>query len=205
MSSKKIIIVEGSPRPNGNSTLLARSVASGARSVGAKVETLQLHKIDIKPCNACDACQESLEKDCIIDDAMKDVYPRLRAADAIVYASPIYWFTVSAQIKLFMDRCYALTFLGTLPGIDGSEPVEVVQTDLGGKKFGVVLSYGDIDPYASGAVNAIRTFQDMARFVGSEMTGLVYGSAIAPGEVAENKALMSQAYDLGRALAADAR
>jgi multimeric flavodoxin WrbA len=205
MSSRKIIIVEGSPRPSGNSALLARAVASGARSVGAEVETLQLHKMDIRPCNACDACQESLEKDCIIDDAMKDVYPRLRAANAIVYASPIYWFTVSGQMKLFMDRCYALTFLGTLPGIDGSETVEVLQTDLGGKKFGVVLSYGDIDPYASGAVNAIRTFQDMARFVGSEMTGLVYGSAIAPGEVAENNALMSQAYDLGRALAADAR
>ncbi len=205
MSSRKIIIVEGSPRPSGNSTLLARAVASGARSAGAEVETLQLHKMDIRPCNACDACQESLEKDCIIDDAMKDVYSRLRAADAILYASPIYWFTVSGQMKLFMDRCYALTFLGTLPGIDGSETVEVLHTDLGGKKFGVVLSYGDIDPYVSGAVNAIRTFQDMARFVGSEMTGLVYGSAVAPGEVAENNALMSQAYDLGKALAADAR
>jgi multimeric flavodoxin WrbA len=205
MAARKIIIVEGSPRPSGNSTLLARAVASGARSLGAEVETLHLHKMDIRPCTACDACQESLEKDCIIDDAMKDAYPRLRAADAIVYASPIYWFTVSGQIKLFMDRCYALTFLGTLPGIDGSEPVEVVQTDLGGKKFGVVLSYGDVDPFTSGAVNAIRTFQDMARFVGSEMTGLVYGSALAAGEVAGNKALMNQAYDLGRALATDVR
>jgi multimeric flavodoxin WrbA len=201
MAARKIIIVEGSPRPNGNSTLLAREVASGARSLGAEVETLHLHTMDVRPCTACDACQESLEMNCIIDDAMKDVYPRLRAADAIVYASPIYWFTVSGQLKLFMDRCYALTFLGPVPGIDDSDPVDVVQTDLGGKKFGVVLSYGDVDPFTSGAVNAIRTFQDMARFVGAELTGLVYGSAFAPGEVAGNKALMNQAYDLGRALA----
>lgn len=203
MAARKIIIVEASPRQKGNSTLLAGEVASGARSLGAEVETIHLHGMDIRPCTACDACQDSLEKDCIIDDAMKEVYPRLRAANAIVYASPVYWFNVSGQIKLFMDRCYALTFLGTVPGTDGGEPVEAVETDLGGKKFGVVLTYGDVDPFASGAINAIRTFQDMARYVGSEIAGLVYGSALAPGEVAGNEALMKQAYDLGKHLAAE--
>ncbi len=99
-----------------------------------------------------------------------------------------------------MDRCYALTYLGTLPGEDG-KPVYTVETDLGGKRFGVVLTYGDVDPFASGAVNALRTFQDMARYVGSEIVGYVYGSALGPGEVAENKALMQQAFELGRNLA----
>lgn len=201
MAARKIIIVEGSPRRNSNSSLLAGEVAAGARSNGVEVETLHLHGMDIQSCTACDACQESLMKDCIIDDEMKDVYHRLRAADAIVYASPVYWFSVSGQIKVFMDRCYALTFIGTVPGKDGGDPVEVLETDLGGKQFGVVLSYGDIDPFASGAVNVIRTFQDIARFVGSEIVGLVYGSALAPGEITANKALMEQAYDLGKKLA----
>jgi len=203
MATRKIIIIEASPRDNGNSTILAQEVASGARSLGAEVETVHLHGMDIRPCTACDACQGTLEQDCVTPDDMRTLYPRLRAADAIVYATPIYWFTVSGQMKLFMDRCYALNYLGTVPGEDG-EPVYTVETDLGGKKFGVVLSYGDVDPFASGAVNAIRTFQDMARFLGSEIAGLVYGSALAPGEAADNDVLMKQAYNLGRDLASDA-
>ncbi|MDD2338291.1 MAG: flavodoxin family protein [Geobacteraceae bacterium] len=197
----KVVIIESSPRQNGNSTILAQEVASGARSLGAEVDIVHLHGMDIRPCFACDACQESLEKDCIIDDDMRALYPRLRSADAIVYATPIYWFTVSGQIKLLMDRCYSLTYMGAVPGEDG-EPVYTVETDLGGKKFGVVLTYGDVDPFVSGAVNAMRTFQDMARYVGSEIVGIVYGSAVAPGEVAENESLMKQAYDLGRQIAA---
>lgn len=202
MPVKKIIIVESSPRHNGNSTLLARQVAAGARSLGAEVDTIHLRGMEISPCIACDACQESLKRDCVINDDMKAIYPRLRAADAIVYATPIYWFTVSGQIKLFMDRCYALTYLGTAPGDSGGEPIQIMENDLGGKKFGVVLTYGDVDPFVSGAVNALRTFQDMARFVGSEIVGYVYGSAITPGEVAENGDLTRQAYQLGKDLAA---
>lgn len=201
MAVQKIIIVESSPRHNANSTLLAREVAAGARSLGAEVETVHLHGMDIHPCAACDACQESLEKECVIADDMRDLYPRLRAADAIVYATPIYWFTVSGQLKLFMDRCYALTHAGTITEDEGGEAVSGMETDLGGKKFGVVLTYGDVDPFVSGAVNALRTFQDMARFLGSEIVGFVYGSALAPGEVTGNSTLMQQAYDLGRNLA----
>lgn len=201
MAARKIIIVEASPRNNANSTLLAREVASGARSLGARVETIHLHGMDIRPCAACDACQESLEKMCIIDDDMKTLYPRLSEADAIVYATPIYWFTVSGQIKLFMDRCYALTHMGTEPGEEGGDSVPVMETSLGGKKFGVVMTYGDVDPFVSGAVNALRTFQDMARFLGSEIAGFVYGSALSPGEVAGNSSLMHQAHALGRHLA----
>lgn len=202
--AKKIIIIEASPREQGNSTILARQVAEGARCFGTEVETVHLHGMDIRPCTACDACQVSLAADCIIDDDMKAVYSRLRAADAIVYATPIYWFAVSGQIKLFMDRCYALTYLGTAPAAGSDEPVEAVESDLGGKKLGVVLTYGDVDPFTSGAVNAIRTFQDMARFVGSEIVGFVYGSAQGPGEVAGNDDLMKQAFNLGRALATEA-
>ena len=91
---------------------------------------------------------------------MRRLYPKLMAADAIVIASPIYWFTVSAQTKLFMDRWYALG------GADGYA--------LAGKKFGVVLAYADADPFSSGAVNALRTFQDAFSYAG------VPGIASAP-------------------------
>ena len=204
MAPRKIVIVESSPRHNGNSTLLAREVASGAVNLGADVETVHLHGMDINPCSACAACQESLATDCVIDDDMKGLYSRLRTADAIVYATPVYWFTVSGQIKLFMDRCYALTCTSTVPGEEGGEPVYTLENDLAGKKLGIVLTYGDVDPFVSGAVNALRTFQDMARFLGAEIVGQVYGSALAPRVVTANSAVLPQAYQLGRDLATGA-
>jgi len=201
MTPRKIIIVEGSPRKNGNSTILAQQVVAGAKSSGAEVETLYLQGMYILPCTACEACQESLSADCIIDDDMKEIYPLLRTADAIVYASPVYWFNVSAQIKLFIDRCYALICAGTQPATGGEEPVYSVESALAGKNIGIVLTYGDKDPFASGAVNAIRSYQDMFRFAGAEIVDMVYGSAMEPGEVSGNDELMKQAFDLGRRLA----
>jgi multimeric flavodoxin WrbA len=132
---------------------------------------------------------------------MKEIYTQLRGADAIVYASPIYWFNISAQIKLFIDRCYALTYLGTIPGEEGGDPVYTVETDLAGKQIGIILTYGDKDPFASGAINAIRSYQDMFRFVEAEIVDIVYGSAMAQGEIASNEELMQQAFNLGRKLA----
>jgi multimeric flavodoxin WrbA len=100
---------------------------------------------------------------------MKLLYPKIKAADVIVIASPIYWFTISAQTKLFMDRWYALG------GDDGY--------DLAGKKFAIVLAYADADPFTSGAVNALRTFQDAFNYIGAEVVGTVYGSAWKAGEI----------------------
>jgi multimeric flavodoxin WrbA len=117
---------------------------------------------------------------------MQALYPKLRAADALVIASPVYWFTVSAQTKLFMDRWYALE------GPGGNA--------LTGKRVGIVLTYGDSDPFNSGAVNALRTFQDAFRYIGAEIVGAVYGSASKAGEIAENQALMDRAYRLGEKL-----
>ncbi len=180
---------------------MARQVAAGARESGAKVESLYLHGMDIKPCSACDACQTHRTTDCIIDDDLKPLYPRLRAADALVFASPIYWFTISAQIKLLIDRCYALTCLEASQAATDDEPSCTLKTDLANKKVGIILTYGDTDPFSSGAVNALRSFQDMFRFVGAEIVDLVYGSAMTPGEVAKNHDLMNQAFNLGKKLA----
>jgi hypothetical protein len=75
---------------------------------------------------------------------------------------------------------------------------------LSGKRFGIVLTYGDSDPFTSGAVNALRTFQDALGFVGAKIVGTVYGTATDPGEIKGNEALMKKAYELGERLAAQA-
>ncbi len=186
----KVLILMGSPRKEGNSTALARQVAAGAEATGAEVESFSLHTMEIKPCQACEACQEATGKDCVIDDDMQILYPKLRQTHALVIASPIYWFTMSAQTKTFMDRCYALI------GPQGY--------DLAQKRIGIVLTYGDSDPFTSGAINALRTFQDAFRYVGAEIVGMIYGSASEPGEIKANQDLMESAYELGKQLGSGA-
>ncbi len=121
--AKRVMVFKGSPRKDGNSSTLAERAAEGARTAGAEVEVFSLHRMDIHPCDACDTCQETGV--CVLKDDMQELYPKLTQADAIVVASPIYWFTLSAQTKLFIDRWYALQ----IPG--GNE--------LAGKKFGAIL------------------------------------------------------------------
>jgi multimeric flavodoxin WrbA len=106
----------------------------------------------------------------------------------LVIASPIYWFTMSAQTKLFLDRCYALG------GPEGH--------DLAGKRIGIVLTYADADPFSSGAVNALRAFEDAFGYVGAEIVDMVYGSAWKPGDIRKRKDVMKSAYDLGKQLGA---
>ncbi|MFA7462552.1 MAG: hypothetical protein WCY59_05330, partial [Anaerovoracaceae bacterium] len=68
------------------------------------------------------------------------------------------------------------------------------------KRIAVAMSYGDRDPFVSGCVNALRAFQDAFRFTGSDLVGMVYGSALEPGEIEADGALMRKAEDLGRKL-----
>jgi len=184
MINKRILILKGSPRLKGNSSILADQVASGARDVGAEIESFDLHNMNIKPCDACDICQGAGDGKCIIEDDMQILYPKLRMADGIVLSSPVYWFTLSAQSKLCIDRWYALE------GPSGNA--------LAGKQIGIVLTYGDTDPYTSGAINAIRAYQDMFRYIKADIVGIVYGSALKAGEIQEKQEVMKRAYLIGQ-------
>lgn len=182
----RVVSILGSPRRKGNSATLAENVGLGAQSAGAEVETYFIHGMNIRPCDACGACHEKANTACIIDDDMRKIYPKLHRADALVIASPIYWFTVSAQTKLFIDRCYSLWNSG--------------EYALKGKRVGIVLTYEDADPFVSGAVNAIRTFQDIFAYVNASVVGMVYGRAAEPGEIATDTQLMDKAFELGKRL-----
>jgi multimeric flavodoxin WrbA len=183
--SKQILILKGSPREKGNSATLADRVAAGALEAGAQVESVYLHSLDIRPCDACDLCKEP-GSGCVIEDDMQPLYPKLAEADAIVLASPIYWFTFSAQLKLCMDRWYAFQSSNW--------------QELHNKPFGIILAYGDTDLYTSGGINAIHTFETMARFLHGELAGIVHGSLDEVGEAEKQPALMEQAYLLGQKL-----
>lgn len=183
--NKKIIILKSSPREHGNSSTLAEQVAAGARECSATVESFWLHDMNIHPCDGCDFCRETGV--CVIKDEMQPLYPKLLAADAIVLASPIYWFTYNAQLKMCIDRWYALW--------------NFKHDAFKGKPFGVVLTYGDSDLYTSGGINAIHTLETMFRFLKADVAGWVYGSLSEIGDAQKQPDLMEKAYHLGKKLA----
>ena len=185
--AKKVLVLLGSPRKKGNSATLAAQVAKGAKSAKAAVETIYLHGMNIAPCKSCYACQKKGSTGCAIKDDMQDLYPKLIEADAWVIASPVYWFAMSAQTKIFMDRCFALPAYHRNP--------------FKGKRIAVAMSYGDKDPFASGCVNALRTFQDAFTYTQSSIVGMVYGSALDAGQIEANEALMQEAVELGKKVA----
>jgi multimeric flavodoxin WrbA len=186
---KKVLILLGSPRKKGNSAVLAGKIASGVKSAGGKVETVYLHGLNIAPCKSCYACQKPGSRGCSIQDDMQPVYKAMLEADAWVIASPVYWFTMTAQTKLWMDRCLAFPAYAKDP--------------FSGKKIAIAMSYGGEDPFDSGCVNALRTFQDAYAYVGATIVGIVYGSGMKAGEIKSNEALLKNAEELGRRLVND--
>jgi multimeric flavodoxin WrbA len=155
---------------------------------GAEVESIYLNPMSIKPCQGCQKCQKESSPGCAIDDDMKKLYPKLHHADSVVIASPIYWFNISAQTKIFIDRLYAV-------GVGANNIFK-------GKNIAIVLAYADPDPFVSGAVNALRSFQDICRYLEANIIGAVYGSAHGAGEIKAQKDVIEKAIALGRDLAA---
>lgn len=189
IKSAKVLVLLGSPRKHGNSALLAEAIAKGAKAQGAKVETVFIQGQKIAACTSCYHCQKKGSKGCSIRDDMQDLYKKLIEAQAWVIASPVYWFSLSAQTKLWMDRLFALPAYAKHP--------------FAGKRIAVAMSYGGADPFDSGCINALRTFQDAFSYTESNLVGMVYGSAMDAGEIKSNKALLKEAEELGRKLVAD--
>ena len=186
----KVLAISSSPRKRSNSDMLADHALEGAKASGASVEKVRLRGLTIHPCEACDACQAERDTPCVTDDDMAPLLDKVREADAIILASPIYFFTLNGQMKVFLDRLYAL-FGGNIYDV------------LTGKKVALLLSYGDPDPLGSGANNALRTLQDACRFLGIEFAGCVHASCMSEGEL-EGKPALAQAKELGKKLATSA-
>ncbi|RJQ55178.1 MAG: flavodoxin family protein [Nitrospiraceae bacterium] len=99
----KITAFCGSPRKNGNTELLLKEVVRGVEDAGFQADVFYLNLMNIKPCQDCGGCNETGE--CIIQDDMELIYAAIRASDRIVLASPVFFFSLSAQTKAMIDRC----------------------------------------------------------------------------------------------------
>ncbi|MBM3299654.1 MAG: flavodoxin family protein [Deltaproteobacteria bacterium] len=102
----RILAVNGSPRRKGNTALLLNRAVEGARESGVLVEEVVLRELKISPCMEIYGCKTSGR--CVIQDDFQTVYDQLVACDGFMLASPIFFYTVSALTKIFMDRCQSL-------------------------------------------------------------------------------------------------
>ena len=104
---KKIVVLTGSPRKNGNSNLMANSFIAEAEKNGCEIKRFDTAFLNVSGCRDCGGCFKK-EKPCIFNDDFNAVAKEIMSADGIVIISPVYWYTFPAQIKSVIDKLYSL-------------------------------------------------------------------------------------------------
>lgn len=103
---KRILVIQGGGRPNGNTAQLVSSFVRGAEEAGHHVEVISLLKNKVNGCLGCNACRYG--KPCIQKDSFNNIVPKIKDSDMIVFASPLYFWTISSMIRAFIERFYCI-------------------------------------------------------------------------------------------------
>ncbi len=101
----KILVLNGSPRKNGNTDMLTEAFINGAEKTN-EVEVIQVRDYKINPCTGCNYCKTSEGAVCVQKDDMSIIFEKLKTADVIVFASPVYFYGISSQLKALVDRLH---------------------------------------------------------------------------------------------------
>ncbi len=103
---KNILIVMGAGRPKGNTAQLVDAFMKGLEEAGHSVEKVSLLKTEVKGCLGCNACRYG--KPCVQKDGFNELVPKIKGADLVVFASPLYFWTISSKLKAFIERFYCI-------------------------------------------------------------------------------------------------
>lgn len=178
--SKKILVLSASPRKGGNSDLLCDQFMLGAEEAGNQTEKIFLRDTVINYCTGCGACY-SMGKGCSQEDDMAEVLEKMISADAIVMATPVYFYTMNGQMKTLIDRTCSR------------------YTEINDKDFYFIATAADDNKQAME-----RTFEGFRGFTscleGANEKGVIYGTgAWNIGNIKGSKA-MEQAYEMGKTI-----
>jgi len=172
---KNVVILSGSPRKGGNSDVLCDEFAKGANSSGNSVEKICLKDHKIGFCQACYACKQTGK--CVQQDDMDAILDKMIKADVIVMATPVYFYTMDAQMKVLIDR--------TLPRY----------TEIADKDFYLIATAAAGEKLMERTIDGLRGFLDC--LPGAREIGVIYGAgAWQIGEIQGKKA-MKEAYEAG--------
>lgn len=150
----RILILNGSPRPNGNTKKMIGAFTEGAELAGHNIDVVDVCKKNISGCMACEYCHTKSIGKCVQNDDMTEIYDLLKEAEMLVIASPIYYHGISGQLKCVLDRFYSAAYPARPPRL---------------KKAAMFLSSGDPDMY-DGAIFSFKG--DFTGFLGLEDMGV---------------------------------
>lgn len=173
---KKVLILSGSPRKGGNSDLLCDAMMRGAVEAGHEAEKIRVAEKEIGYCRACYACKSGA---CVIRDDMAEILQKMIDADVLVLASPVYFYSIDAQLKALIDRTVARW------------------TEVRDKEFYYIMTAADGD--LSAMETTLACFRGYADCVeGAKEMGVIYGTGVyEKGEILESEQ-MKQAYEMGK-------
>lgn len=189
--AKKILVLSGSPKKNGNTAALVSWFAEGARSKGAKVEIVQTAFLKYKSfgCTSCRACQKIEKYECAVDDEAKPILAKMAKVDVIVMATPLYFYGPSAQLKLVFDRMFSL--------YKWDNKTDAMKTPLKGKTFVLIASaFEDI------GLNALeKPFKLTAEYTSMKFKSLLIPNAGESGDIKNKSNIRDKAIEIGKNIA----
>lgn len=176
--SKKVLVLSGSPRKGGNSDILCDQFMLGAEEAGNQAEKIFLRDKEINYCVACDTCKRNGDI-CNQDDDMAEVLDKMIAADVIVMATPVYFYTMNAQMKTLIERTYSRYM------------------EIRNKDFYFILTAAVTRKQAlERTIEGFRGFTSVLS--GPNEKGIIYGTgAWNIGDIKDSNA-MNEAYEMGR-------
>jgi multimeric flavodoxin WrbA len=178
--NKRILILSASPRKGGNSDLLCGEFMRGAAEGENQVEKISLRERTIAVCLACDTCLSNGGK-CAQKDDMAEILEKMIAADVIVMATPVYFYSISSQMKTLIDR--------TVPRY----------TEISGKEFYFIVTAEDQNPkMLERTIECFRGFTDCLDDAAEK--GVIYGAGVTKRGAVKDTEYMKQAYDMGRSV-----
>ena len=186
----KIIAFLGSPRKDGNTELLLKEAIRGIEESGLNVHVFNLNLMNIMPCQNCGGCDDT--GICINEDEMYQIYDAIRTADRIILASPIFFFALSAQSKIMIDRCQAFwceKYLLKKPIPEGPYGRKGLLLLVGGQKKEIGIQCAEASAKAFFRTVSVP-----------EHKTLGYLSVDAKGAILRHPTALKEAYDAGKEL-----
>ena len=192
--AKKIMVLNGSPRKNGNTSTVVEWFTAGAKEAGATVELVNVTGLKSKfsGCIACMGCQKSDKFECVVDDEVKPVLARIPSADVVVFATPTYFFGPTAQLKTLLDRMYSLIKFNSDAG-GYVHRLEHIALAL------IATAGGGVQP---GLQLVEETFKTIAGFSGAGFDSLLVPNAsMYSDDLKQDRDLREKAIAFGRKIA----
>jgi len=191
MTNLKVVGIVASPRKGMNTDTLVTKVLEGAKSVGAQTEKIYLNDLEIKPCQACP--KYPAPEFCFYKDGMQKIYAALETADVFVIGTPAYYESVSAQLKLLIDRSNCLTQMKMLP--DGKV---TFTSRIGKRKKGIFIWVAD---FSRNPEHALATIRLWCKDANVEIVKILTVTDSDRGEGARNREeLVQEAFESGLSL-----